>query len=358
MSGPAGARSSKVSEIRENHQLDVMAKKAVRSDRERRFRQSQRLARAIRILELIQGRRGWNLTSLAQELNCGERTVRRDLEALELAGVPWHRDSTDNSIRVPGSFRFPVTHLTPDDAMGLAVATAITSSPGLNVGSGSRPTLEKVAAAAGEETVKLFDAADELVSVLCLNLADHSRHRDQLRTAQWALLKHKQLEGQYLSPYDPAPTRLALHPYRICLVRQAWYLVGCPLPEKQPKTYRIARFKSLRTVDAPAVVPAGFSLTEYMGNAWTVYRGDRSYDVRILFTTEAAPLVQETIWHHTQAVQQNQDGSAVLSFTVDGLNEIVWWVLGWSGRAKVLDPPELREMVLNQLETAVELNRG
>ena len=40
---------------------------------------------------------------------------------------------------------------------------------------------------------------------------------------------------------------------------------------------------------------------------------------------------------------QHKDGRIVLAFEIDGLDEIVWWVLGWSGRAKVLAPTELRE---------------
>lgn len=46
----------------------------------------------------------------------------------------------------------------------------------------------------------------------------------------------------------------------------------------------------------------------------------------------------------------------MLSFTVDGLEEIVWWVLGWSGRAKVITPEPLKAMVVNQLRKALEMN--
>lgn len=45
-----------------------------------------------------------------------------------------------------------------------------------------------------------------------------------------------------------------------------------------------------------------------------------------------------------------------LTFRVDGLEEILWWVLVWSGRATVLRPPELRELVVEQLRKALSLN--
>ena len=47
----------------------------------------------MKVLELIQSRGRWNAKAIAAELECGEvRTVYRDLETLEFAGIPWHYD--------------------------------------------------------------------------------------------------------------------------------------------------------------------------------------------------------------------------------------------------------------------------
>ncbi len=111
-------------------------------------------------------------------------------------------------------------------------------------------------------------------------------------------------------------------------------------------------------IDAAAQRPDKFSLDEYFGNAWGVFRGKESFDVEIEFTKEAAALVTETRWHKTQEVKRQPDGRAILSFQVDGLDEILWWVLGWSGRAKVIQPEKLREMVVEKLKAAIEMNGG
>jgi hypothetical protein len=59
-------------------------------------------------------------------------------------------------------------------------------------------------------------------------------------------------------------------------------------------THRVARFRSLRKLDAIADVPDDFDLRAYFGDAWTVYRGGRSYDVELRFVPEAAAPVTET----------------------------------------------------------------
>lgn len=329
-----------------------------RPDRDRRLRQNVRLARLLNILQLIQTRGRWNAPTLAAEMECSERTIYRDFVALELAGVPWHFDKTERCYRLRPDFCFPVLNLTDDELLGQAVATAAMRAPGLNVGAGAEPTTRKLAAASSEKARQLLADASQLVAVLDLKLADHGRHQEIIRTAQWALLQRKQLAGQYQSPYEGKPVSLRLHPYRLCLIKQAWYLIARLAGAEQPRTYRITRFKTLRMLDAAAKVSDDFDLQAYLGNAWGVYRGDKTHDVEIAFTKEAAPVVTETVWHHTQKTHRQTDGSVHLTFRVDGLNEILHWVLGWSGRAKVIRPPELRTLVLEQLHEAVRMNEA
>lgn len=64
----------------------------------------------------------------------------------------------------------------------------------------------------------------------------------------------------------------------------------------------------------------------------------------------------ETTWHHTQQTLRNDYGSVTLVFQVDGLEEIVWWVLGWSSVVEVFRPLELRQMVVEKLQRALVIN--
>jgi predicted DNA-binding transcriptional regulator YafY len=82
-----------------------MARK--RSDAERRIRQSDRLARVLRVLELIQGPGPWTARRLADELECSERTIYRDLQTLAAAGVPWYFDDLSQGYRVRDGYRGP-----------------------------------------------------------------------------------------------------------------------------------------------------------------------------------------------------------------------------------------------------------
>jgi predicted DNA-binding transcriptional regulator YafY len=329
---------------------------AKRTDSHRRLRQSSRLARVLRVLELIQGRGRYSARTIAEELECSERTVYRDLQALELAGVPWYWDQEGTCYRVRPDYRFPVLNLSDEETLGQAIATTLSEAPGLKTGPGARATTRKLAVVGKETSQKILADAEQLIHVLDLKLVDHSRHQEIIRTVQWALLQRKQVVGQYRSPYKAEPVQLRLHPYRLCLVKAAWYLIARPADADQPRTFRVARFQTLRMVDQAAAIPECFDLKAYFGHAWAVYRGERTYDVEIQFVPEAAEIVTETQWHQTQKTRRHKDGSVTLTFQVDGLNEILRWILGWAGRARVIRPPELRDLVVEEHRKAILLN--
>ena len=172
---------------------------------------------------------------------------------------PYYYDSHERCYRVRPGFKFPVVNLTPDELLGQAAATAVvTKAAGLDAGAAATPATRKIAAASSQEVADLLADAEAVMDVLNLKLADHSRHQEMVRTVQWALIQGKQVTGQYVSPYQEKPVKLALHPYRLCFAGQAWYLIARPVEEKQPKTYRIARFQSVRMIDAAAQRPAKF----------------------------------------------------------------------------------------------------
>ena len=328
-----------------------------RTDADRRIRQADRLATVLQILHLLLGHGKWDVAALAAHFECDKRTIHRYLKVLEFAGVPYTYDRDARCYRVRPSVKFPVLNLSRDEIVGQATANVVSQSDGISAGADTETTTAKIAAASPAEVGELLAEAEAVTTALDLKLADHSQHHEAIKTIQWALIEGKQLEGEYESPYQEGPVSLMLHPYRLCLTGQAWYLIARPIAGDQPKTYRAMRFRSIRMKDVAAEVPADFSLDEYFGNAWSVYKGEPTFDVEVEFTSDAADLVTETVWHKTQQVRRCEDGRVTLTFRVDGLDEIVWWVLGWSGRVKVIQPEELRQLVVEKLREAIDLHQ-
>ena len=99
-----------------------------------------------------------------------------------------------------------------------------------------------------------------------------------------------------------------------------------------------------------------FDLVEYIGKAWGMIREGRIYDVKLRFLPKVATNVDEVRWHSTQKTTRNDDGSIIVEFRVDGLGEIMWWVLRYGDQVEILAPRALRSMVVKKLKEAIRLN--
>ena len=76
-----------------------------------------------------------------------------------------------------------------------------------------------------------------------------------------------------------------------------------------------------------------------------VRAGGKPQTVRIRFAADQSPYLKGRRWHASQALEEQADGSLVLTLTVASEDEIIRWVLAWGANAEVLEPKELRAKV-------------
>lgn len=309
----------------------------------------KRLARLLRYIVLFRGPTSWNARRLAEHFGCSRRNIYRDLAVLELAGVPFYYDpdyGEGGGYRIRPDYYFPTVQLSQQEAIDLAVLTrGVASGHGIPLLDAACEVRDKLLATIPAEHQDTIRTATELFEILSLRLADHSRCRETMLVLQRALLTRHQVEGTYHGPHQKRPKKVSLQPRRVFLAGNAWYAVCHDNREQEDKLYRLGRFKALRLTNRQVTVSPEFSLREFLGNAWTVYRGERDWHVEIYFTPEAASVVSEVEWHRTQTLEPQEDGGLIFRATVSGFEELKYWVLNWGPRATVLKPPELREEV-------------
>jgi len=68
--------------------------------------------------------------------------------------------------------------------------------------------------------------------------------------------------------------------------------------------------------------------------------------------------VDEVAWHRTQRTHFEKDGALLFEVDVDGIHEISWWIPGYGDQAEVLEPPELRELIVGHAERMCAYYRG
>ena len=127
--------------------------------------------------------------------------------------------------------------------------------------------------------------------------------------------------------------------------QRAWYAVGHHGGRDAVRQLKLNRFTLIEPTDKPYTVPEDFSIEKHLGYAWRMIRGQQRHDVRLRFDAAFAETIADTRWHATQQIDWHDDGSITFCCQVDGLDEIVWWVLSMGPHCVVEAPDELAERV-------------
>lgn len=307
----------------------------------------ERIRRLIRIMQLLQSGRAVTADGLAEEFGVARRTVFRDLNLLELAGVPCKFDKKDQSYRLHHPVVLPPVLLTLEEGLALMLLTRTAMNeqmvPDYKSATAAAVKIENcLPAAVREHCGEVLKGVD----VRWWPMSDVGQLRDVLPVLQQCIVEHRRLRIDYDSFYDDARIDITLRPYRLAFIRRGWYVIGYAEQFGEVRTFKAERILRVREDGGGFEPDPGFSLENYFGNAWQMIRGDRRYRVRIRFLPKVAGNVEEVVWHKTQVTERQEDDSLLFEVEVDGIEEISWWVLGYGDQARVLDPPELRDLVV------------
>ena len=323
-----------------------------------------RLARLLRLLTVLRARTVRTARQIARELEVCERTVYRDLNALELAGVPYRFDREDGGYRLDGDFFLPPVQLTLSEALALSVlGSQLAGQKQLPFLQDAWQAVTKVRSQLPIAIREELSQSDGSVRVQTARVSPQVGCESDFETLRRAIAQRRKVRCSYDGGKN-ARTPFLFRPYALFFGQRAWYVVGHSEAAGAERSLKLNRLKEVTPTDRPFMIPDGWSLEQSLGCAWRMMRGGRRHHVVIRFDKEVGRNVSDTLWHPTQKVSADSDGSCRFECEVDGLDEIVWWVLGYGPHATVVEPAELSEMAQTlsfetcALYAGVERNSG
>ena len=100
-------------------------------------------------------------------------------------------------------------------------------------------------------------------------------------------------------------------------------------------------------------IPDEFDLDEFMRSSFGVFVGEPT-KVKVRFSAEIAGYIKEKIWHESQQLLEQRDGSVIFEAEVAGTKEIKLWIMSWGSQALVLEPESLQEKIRSESAKMVE----
>ncbi len=319
-----------------------------------------RVFRLLKVLNLVRSGPGWNPKRLAEECGVTERSIYRDIDALQHIGISLRFDPAQEGYVAEGEVFLPPLQLAADEALALALLCE-------HVASGQHfsfigPAARAISKIKAELPAVIRNEIDVALANMFVQMGPSTPaegFEDVYESVRLAVATKRALRCKYdsASGSSDADEEFEFEPYALFFSVRAWYAVGFHSGRGEVRTLKVNRFIQAVPTDRVYEAPDGFSVDEYLGNAWRMIRGERDYDVEVWFNPYFSESIADTQWHSTQDVEYHDDGSATFRCTVSGLHEIKWWVLSMGANCRVVKPAELAELVAEEAGKVAALYR-
>ena len=299
---------------------------------------SHRLARLLEMITLFRGSGCWRPRDLAAKFGISETRVYQDIQELNRAGVAVMFAS--NGYRLDDNCFLPALNLTPEDVLELLYPDALFKDGDPSKLNALRA---KILAALDPEQREKYGRVIERTEVS----GGSTVQRDEVfKTLHEAIASNRRIEMDYFDFQAGETSRRMMEPYGLLYRRLAWYCVGRCLQHDATRKFRLSRISSIGLTPFTFEVPKDFSMKDYLAGSWELFDGE-PVEVLIRFSARVAPLVIDRPPRPEQSIQQFNDGSILYSATVNGTDEICWWLAQYGAEAEVLRPEGLRMKLLD-----------
>lgn len=317
---------------------------------------TKRLARLLRLIQLLESGTEHEVDVLAAAIDTDRRTFFREMNLLEDAGYHYRYDRAKKRYCRSHTMMLPPVNLTPAETFSLL----------LMISHGLETSLlpnnhHAVSAAQKLESVLPHSIKDECVDMTRFVGAkapprsDPETVADTFPVLQQAFTQQTKLLVRYQSFTEGKVREGLLLPYRIVHLQRGWYVIGLLEPADRPATFKLERFERMQLTEEAYSIDPSFTLDGYFRNAWfMIPDGDVDHPIKIRFSLTVAGNVEAVHWHKTQVTYRDADGSLIFEATVTGFSEIIWWILGYGHHAEVLEPAALRERIVAQLQSMMD----
>ena len=300
---------------------------------------SVRADRLVACLLILQSKGRVTASELAEELEISERTARRDLEALAIAGLPvYSQPGRNGGWSLLGGARTDLTGLTAAESRTLFLVAGPSSSATPEV----KAALRKLVRALPET----FRAeAESAASAVVLDPTSWG-YEDAPAPAYLDVLQRATVDGRQVRlgyvARDRTETERIVHPLGLVAKRSVWYLVantGAGM-----RTFRLDRVRSVTVTEDPVDRPEGFDLAttwKSVVEAVDERRGEERVVARA--DPDVIGLLRMVFGNRLSTGARGADGRVeigLVGLTGDGA---AGQLAGFGSRVEVIEPADIRE---------------
>ncbi len=298
-----------------------------------------RADRLVAALLFLQARGRVTASELADELEISERTARRDLEALAMAGIPvYSQPGRGGGWSLLGGARTDLSGLTAAEARTLFLVAGPSAAATPQI----KAALRKLVRALPEPFRAEAEAAASAV-VLEPTSWDRTSYPppEHLEILQRAVVDGVQVRLRYVGRDRPESERI-VHPLGLVAKGSVWYLVAGT--EAGQRTFRVGRVRAVTVTDEPVERPEGFDLAETWRSIVAEIDERRAPFKAIARTDhEMVGWLRSILGSRLSVGEESTDGRVEVEIRSWSAHSVASELAAFGSRVEVLRPPEVRE---------------
>ena len=313
--------------------------------------------RQWRIIQKIEGSRyGQTVPGLATDLRVSQRTVWRDLGALQEAGFPLYDQRTDGGTR--WRLRAKPFQELADVGFTLTQLCALYFSRNLLTCLAGTPFQEDLEDAFGKFeralTPRMRQFLDRLPGVLQAKAAPRKREdaktRETIAKLLDATLHQRRARMRYYSASSGRTKEYTIEPYRLVYADGGMYLFGFVPEYGEMRTFAVERIRNVSPLEqtfeaTEALIPDAFR------HSLGVHSGPPAR-IELDFAARTAPYIRERVWHSSQTTREMDDGSIRMTLDVCDDQSLRSWILSFGSLVRVVSPDSLAAAIRDELDAA------
>ncbi|MFC1894082.1 helix-turn-helix transcriptional regulator [Chloroflexota bacterium] len=316
-------------------------------NRAERVGKTDRTARLLKVEHLLyQNPKGLKVEEIARLCGVNKRTTYRDLGALESElGLPIWGEGIRRGI-VEG-YLLPPIHFTLAEALNIFLAARLMLSYAHRYDPNIASTFTKLNSIV---TPPLRDQIQKTIGWM-QSLPKNDKFLHTLTTLAEAWVSQHQVKISYRALTKEKAAERIIDPYFIepAAPGHSCYVIAYCHRTDSLRTFKIERIVDIQVMSDSYVLSSGFDANAYLGSSWGISVEGGLKTIKLKFTPEISRIMEETMWHPSQVLECQSDGSVIMTLRITDTAELRSWILGWGEKIQVLEPDEIRQ---NIIETA------
>ncbi len=297
-----------------------------------------KLDRLVSILVLLLRKERVQAKELAEMFGVSVRTILRDVEAINLAGIPIVTyQGANGGIGIADGYRIDRSVLTEDDMS--TIMSTLSGLAGTIPDSRQGVIMEKLR---NIMPTSQLENLDSKVKQLVIDLSPWGANellKESVASIRKAIEYHKEIEFTYIDSEGKRTSR-RVEPYSLVLKGQKWYLYAWCHIRQEFRLFKLSRMKALVVTNIcyePKKVSMGQLTYE---DQWKT--PENMISLELVFEKEMESIVTE--WFGGE-LEKLEDGKLLAKAELPENNWLYGFILSFGMGVEVISPPHIREIL-------------